>query len=682
MREYTKKAALLRKLCLVTTSAAGSGHPTSCMSCADLVAVLFDRFFRYDIASPDDANNDRFILSKGHVAPLLYAAYALSGAFPVEDLTTLRTISSPLEGHPTPEFRYAEAATGSLGQGLSVGAGMALFAKKQILPYKTFVLLGDGEMAEGRIWATCNFAAYYALDNLIAMIDVNRLGQSQETMFGHRIEEHVQRISSFGWEVVAIDGHNVEEIERAFSLAIANKSKKPFAIVAKTKKGKGVPFLEDKEGWHGKALKQEELVKALEELGEVDEKLRFVLASSATLIRGPVSSESIAGPATLLRGPVSRFPPVFAKASAGRPASAALPLEAKRGGVGSPSTTATPPSRLPRSAGSPVSPTPPSRFRYRLGEEIATREVYGEVLAQIADKNPLIYALDGDVKNSTFSQDFKKEFPDRFIECFIAEQNMVGVGLGFAKRGAIPFISSFAAFLTRAFDQIRMASLSKADIKFVGSHAGVSIGEDGPSQMGLEDIAMFRTIPHSVVVHPCDVVSTAKLLPLIASHRGISYLRTLRPKTPVLYSENDTFEIGGSKVLKKSSSDILTVVACGITVFEALKAHEILKKKTILIRVVDLYSIKPLDKKTLKDCLKETKENRIITVEDHFIDGGMGDAVAAFASEHGGRVHKMGVKEISHSGIKDELLRRAEIDADSIVSTVLSLVDPSTVAQG
>ena len=653
MREYTKKAALLRKLCLVTTSAAGSGHPTSCMSCADLVAVLFDRFFRYDIASPDDANNDRFILSKGHVAPLLYAAYALSGAFPVEDLTTLRTISSPLEGHPTPEFRYAEAATGSLGQGLSVGAGMALFAKKQILPYKTFVLLGDGEMAEGSIWETCNFAAYYALDNLIAMIDVNRLGQSQETMFGHRIEEHVQRISSFGWEVVAIDGHNVEEIERAFSLAIANKSKKPFAIVAKTKKGKGVPFLEDKEGWHGKALKQEELERAIEELGEVDDSSRFTLAS-------PINPESIASPS--LAGPATR-------SSHGAPASLAdaANADALRG---SPTLV------------SPASTTHPSRFRYRLGEEIATREVYGEVLAQIADKNPLIYALDGDVKNSTFSQDFKKEFPDRFIECFIAEQNMVGVGLGFAKRGAIPFISTFAAFLTRAFDQIRMASLSKADIKFVGSHAGVSIGEDGPSQMGLEDIAMFRTIPHSVVVHPCDVVSTAKLLPLIASHRGISYLRTLRPKTPVLYSENDTFEIGGSKVLKKSSSDILTVVACGITVFEALKAHEILKKKTILIRVVDLYSIKPLDKKTLKDCLKETKENRIITVEDHFIDGGMGDAVAAFASEHGGRVHKMGVKEISHSGIKDELLRRAEIDADSIVSTVLSLVDPSTVAQG
>lgn len=608
-----EKAKLVRAWSLRSTTAAGSGHPTTCMSAADVATVLFDKYFRYDLSDPLFLGNDRFILSKGHAAPLLYTLFALSGAFSPEELLTLRRFDSRLEGHPTPRFPYSDASTGSLGQGLSIGAGLAYIAKNEKLPYKTFVLTGDGELAEGQVWEALNFASYYKLDNLIVIADINRLGQSQETMFEHHIDEYMNRFRAFGADVIGIDGHNLQEIDSAYRDALASKSGKPYVIVAKTFKGSGVSFLENKDGWHGKPLKPEDLEKALGELGDLNEALRFSLK---------------------------------------KPSNITPPSQSKK-------------TKRVSGAGS---------FTYELGEEIATREVYGAVLAEIGGNDPAIYALDAEVKNSTFSQDFKKVFPDRFVECFIAEQNMVGVAVGMARIGKKPFVSTFAAFLTRAFDQIRMAGIGHANIAFVGSHSGVSIGEDGSSQMGLEDIAMFGTIPNSVIIHPADAVTTVAMLPLLAEHNGISYLRTLRPKTKVLYEQSEDFHIGGSKVLRTSKKDSLTIAATGITVFEALKAYDVLKAKGIDVRVIDCYSVKPIDKETLLESLKQTKKQIVITVEDHFEHGGLGDFVLDALSSSGAIVKKLAVKHFSRSGKGTELLKDAEIDADAIVKTVTSLL--------
>lgn len=626
--DLQKKATLVRKWCLISTTEAQSGHPTTCLSSADIATVLFDKFFIYDLKNPLNPNNDRLIFSKGHGAPLLYTLFALSGAFPVEELKNLRKINSPLEGHPTPNFPYSDAATGSLGQGLSVGCGIALNAKKDNLTYKTYVLLGDGELAEGNVWEACNFASYYKLDNLIVIADINRLGQSQETMFGHNIHEYINRFSAFNFEVLPIDGHDFNAIDQALRLAHKNKSGKPFVIVAKTKKGKGISFIEDKDNWHGKPLKKEDLEKALKELGKVDDRLRFSLKTPVGLV----------GDSYLLA------------------------------------------TELTDEAGSNIrssrkSKSPPSlNFSYKLGEEVATREVYGKVLAEMGSVNPLIYSLDGDTKNSTYSEFFKNAHPERFIECFIAEQNMVGVAVGLSRMGKIPFVSTFAAFLTRTFDQIRMAAISRANIKFCGSHAGVSIGEDGPSQMALEDIAMFGVIPSSLIFHPCDAVSTANLIPHMIAHNGISFLRTLRPKTPVIYSPKEEFKIGGAKMLKQSKNDLLTIAACGITVFEALSAYEKLKKKNINIRVIDCYSLKPIDEKALKKCIKETKKKILITVEDHYAHGGLGDFVLSAVSSTGATVEKMAVTKIPRSGTKDELLNYEGISSKYIVMKVESLI--------
>ncbi len=625
-KKLQQKANLIRKWSLISTSIAGSGHPTSCMSAADIGAVLFDKYFTYDIKNPNNSQNDQFVLSKGHASPLLYTLFAMSGGLKIEELKTLRKFGSRLEGHPTPEFPYAKVTSGSLGQGLSIGAGMATALKAQIqdsrfkiqdLP-KVFVLMGDGEMAEGSVWEAANFASYYKLHNLITIADVNGLGQSQETMFSHHVKEYANRFSAFGWEVITIDGHNFDEIDNALSKAVKNTTGKPVAIVAKTEKGKGVSFLEGKDGWHGKALKQEDLDKAIQELGDLSDNLKFVLRKPHNVI---------------LEG-------------------ALRPIGSKKDSI------------------APLQ----NDNNYKLGEEVATRDVYGKVLGEIANANTNIYSLDGDTKNSTFSIDFKKMHADRFIECFIAEQNMVGVGVGLSTMGKIPFVSTFAAFLTRAFDQIRMAAISKVNVKFVGSHAGVSIGEDGASQMGLEDIAMFGVFPNSVVLHPSDAVSTAKLIPHMVTHVGISYLRTLRPKIPVLYDAKEKFEIGGSKILRSSKSDVLSVVAAGITVHEAIKAYEILKKEGIIIRVLDCYSIKPIDKKTIKQCSNETINPIIITVEDHFSHGGLGDFVLEAVSGVGIMVEKMAVTHISRSGLKDELLDDAGISAKHIVTKVKSLL--------
>lgn len=603
-----EKAKLVRKWCMVSTTEAGSGHPTSCLSAADITTVLFDHYFTYDFNNPLNLYNDRFVLSKGHAAPLLYTLFGMAGAYPLDELKTLRKFGSRFEGHPVPKYKYAEAATGSLGQGLSVGAGLALVSKRESYGTKTYVLTGDGELAEGQIWEAANLAAHEKLENLVAILDINRLGQSQETMFGHHIDEYIKKFKAFDFEVIAIDGHNYDEINQALQ-AVQKPNGKPFAIIAKTFKGHGISFLENKDGWHGKALKKDELEKALKELEPIDDDLRFELK---------------------------------------KPSQTKIPQKTDTGAA--------------------------TASNFEQGKEYATREVFGDVLAKLGDKNKEIYALDGDVMNSTFTQTFEKAHAERFVECYIAEQNMVSVAAGLSRMGKIPFVATFAAFLTRAADQIRMARVSEANIKFVGSHVGVSIGEDGPSQMGLEDISLFGTLPNTVVLQPCDAVSTEKLVSQMVAHDGFAYMRTLRPKTALLYKNEDDFSIGGSKVLKQSSDDLLTIAATGITVFEALKAADELQKQNISIRVVDCYSIHPVDAATLKKCLSETKQKIVITVEDHFEHGGLGDFVTEALSAQQGQVIKMAVQKISQSGTMDELLGDAGINAKHIVEKVKVIV--------
>ncbi|MCS7265300.1 MAG: transketolase [Armatimonadetes bacterium] len=612
---------ILRRHCIETTTIAGSGHPTTCLSAADIVATLFFTSLRYNVSDPENPNNDRFVLSKGHAAPLLYAVWAEAGAFPVEHLKTLRRIDSELEGHPTPRFKWAEVATGSLGQGLSIANGMALAAKMDNLPYRVYVLLGDGEVAEGGVWEAIAFASYYKLDNLTAIVDVNRLGQSAPTMLQHDLETYARRFEAFGWHSIAVDGHDVEQLMDAFEKS-KNVKGKPTVILAKTIKGKGVSFLEDKEGWHGRPLPKDLAEKALAELSLTDEQI--ALARSLKVH----SPESVVAFASNPQSPVPN----------------------------------------PQSLISD-----PQFPRYELGQQVATREAYGDGLVALGKANPNIVALDGDVKNSTFSEKFLAAFPDRFFECFIAEQNMIGTAVGLATRGKIPFASSFACFLMRAYDFIRMAGIGMANIKLCGSHAGVSIGEDGPSQMGLEDIAAMRAIPHSIVLYPCDAVSTVKLVAEMAKYRGIAYLRTTRPKTPVIYRNEEEFPVGGCKILRSSPNDVVTVVAAGITVFEALKAYEILTNEGIKIRVIDLYSVKPIDEATLIRCALETNRT-IITVEDHYPEGGIGDAVAGAVSKEGIKVHKLAVNDIPRSGKPEELMDMFGISAKHIVERVKRLV--------
>jgi len=606
---------LLRRHAVETTTLAGSGHPTTCLSAADIVATLFFTTLRYDVPNPDNPLNDRFVLSKGHAAPLLYAVWAEAGAFPVDHLKTLRRIDSELEGHPTPRFKWAEVATGSLGQGLSIANGMALAAKIDKLPYRVYALLGDGEVAEGGVWEAIAFASYYKLDNLTAIVDVNRLGQSAPTMLQHDLETYARRFEAFGWHPIIVDGHDVEQLMAAFEQAKTVKGK-PTVILAKTIKGKGVSFLEDKEGWHGRPLPKDLAEKALAELALTEEQI--ALARS-------------------------------------------LKVRAPEDGV-------------------PSLPSVPEDWhcaiefpRYELGQQVATREAYGDGLVALGKVNPQIVALDGDVKNSTFSEKFMATFPERFFECFIAEQNMVGVAVGLATRGKIPFASSFACFLMRAYDFIRMAGIGTANIKLCGSHAGVSIGEDGPSQMGLEDLAAMRAIPRSLVLYPCDAVATVKLVAEMAKYHGIAYLRTTRPKTPVIYRNEEEFPVGGCKILRSSPEDAVTVVAAGITVHEALKAYEVLANEGIKIRVIDLYSVKPLDEATLVRCALETNRT-IVTVEDHYPEGGIGDAVAGAVSKEGIKVHKLAVNDIPRSGKPEELMDMFGISANAIARTVRQLV--------
>ena len=600
-------ATRLRIDSIRSTSEAGSGHPTTCMSAAEIMATLFFAEMRYEPKNPRNVDNDRFVLSKGHAAPILYAAWAEAGLFPREDLLKLRRIDSDLEGHPTPRLPFVDVATGSLGQGICAAVGIALNARRIGSDYRTYALLGDGEMAEGSVWEAAAFGVHYKLDNLCVIVDVNGLGQSQPTQLTHHMDVIAARWQAFGWHTVVVDGHDVPLLLDAFRAARSTRER-PTVILARTVKGKGVAALEGKDGWHGKALKKgEEADKAIDEL-------------ETRLIEG---------------APVPSIP---------RPASTTRP------------TPAPDLSKMP-------APT------YRKGDLVATREAYGTALAALGGIDPRVIALDADVKNSTFSERFEKAHPDRFFQSYIAEQVMVGAAMGLAARGAIPFPSTFACFLSRAGDFIRMAGISFVNMKLAGSHAGVSIGEDGPSQMALEDLALMRAVPNCTVLYPCDGVSAERLVLEMAALDGLAYMRTSRPKTPVIYGPDEKFPIGGSKVLRQSSSDVATVVAAGITVFQALEAYDRLQKEGISIRVIDAYSIQPIDAATLAAAAQVT-DGLVITVEDHYAAGGLGDAVSEALAPAGFANRRLAVREIPRSGPPDELIDRFGISARHIVQTV------------
>ena len=587
------------------SAAAKSGHPTSAMSAADLMAVLVDGYLRYDPDDPKSPANDRLVFSKGHASTLLYAILRAAGAVTDEELLTYRTFGSPLEGHPTPVLPWVDVATGSLGQGLPIGVGMALAGKYlDRLPNRVWVLCGDSETAEGSMWEAFEHAAHYELDNLTAILDVNRLGQRGETMVGRDLDVYLARARAFGWHAIAIDGHNVVEIDRAFAEAVVTTGR-PTVVVAQTVKGRGVSEVEDRNGFHGKPLDDPE--SAIAELGGPRD-IRITLAK-----------------------PEPREPHRFPSG----------PLE------------------LPR---------------YEVGSEVATRKAYGDALAALGAARGDVVVLDGEVSNSTFAEVFAGEHPDRYFEMYIAEQQMVAAAVGLQAVGWRPFASTFAAFLTRAYDFVRMAAVSRARLVLCGSHAGVSIGEDGPSQMGLEDIAAFRAVHGSVVLHPCDGNQTAKLVAALADVDGVAYLRTLRPATPVLYSPDEEFEIGGSRVLRASDEDDVALVGAGITVHEALRAADLLAADGIAARVIDLYSIKPIDTETLLAAAEAT--GRLVTIEDHWPEGGLGDAVLAALGDTDDppRMVKLAVQGMPGSGKPHELLAAAGIDAAHIAAAARRLV--------
>lgn len=604
--QLTELAKLIRAWILEMTTAAGSGHATSSLSAVELmVGLLFGGVFRARLDDPRYANNDRLIFSKGHAAPLLYALYAAAGKVSEDELLTLRQFGSRLEGHPTMHFPYTEAPTGSLGQGLSVGVGMALSAKMDDLSYRTYVLLGDSEMAEGQVWEAMQLASYYKLHNLVAVVDVNRLGQRGETMQGHDLATYAARAEAFGWSAMVLEnGHDVESLVKAYQMAVTAKTK-PTMIIGKTTKGKGVSLWEGKEGWHSKTLTPDQLKIALEELGTVDRE----------------AIGSVEEPEEILRQPG-------------------------------------------------VSPNPrsPQVLTYELGQMVATKKAYGEALVELGEMDNAVVALDAEVSNSTHSDMFKAVYPDRFLEMFVAEQNMVSTALGMERRGKKPYVSTFAAFFTRAFDQLRMASQVEPDITLVGSYAGVSLGMDGASQMGLEDIALFRSLFGSSVVYPADAVAMAKLMRTSLKHTGLLYIRATRMETPVIYGNEEEFFLGGSKVLRQSGQDVVTLIGAGVTLFECLKAHEELKNQGITSRVIDLYSIKPIDVDTLVKASKETKA--LIVVEDHYPEGGMSEAVRSALIYETTPIHSLAVRKLPRSGKPEELLAYEEIDSGAVVKKV------------
>lgn len=643
---------LIRYDILTSTTAAGSGHPTTSLSAVELMTTLFfGGYLKSNLKELKSIFNDRVIFSKGHAAPLLYSLYHAAGVLSYEELITLRKFGSVIEGHPTPRWPYVDVATGSLGQGISVGVGMAMGIKLKIKNLKlkisrepkVWVLLGDSETAEGQVWEAIQLASHYKLNNLIGILDVNRLGQRGETMLGWDIETYEKRILSFGWKTIVVDdGHDLKQVSDAFKKAIGvswNQSEsvkisktdskpistdynqfQPTMIIAKTIKGKGISFLEDKDGWHGKPVPKERLQEALNELGQVDLK-----------IRGKISLPEIKNSKFKINN---------------------YDLKEKTFHVP----------------------------RFTLHDLISTREAYGDALVSLGKTNQHIVVLDAETSNSTYAEKFKKVYPDRFFEMYIAEQNMISIALGISKVGFVPFTSSFAAFITRSFDQMRIAQYSNPNLKITGSHAGVSIGEDGPSQMALEDLAMARSLLDCVVLYPSDGVSTIKLTDQMNKQKGMIFLRTTREKTPIIYPNDEQFEIGGSKVHKvnkvfKVRKVKALIIAAGITLHEALKAQKKLSEESINIVVMDCYSVKPIDAKTINELAQKIKN--IVVVEDHYPHGGLGEAVKSTLDHTSMKQLKsfihLAVNKIPMSGKPEELLRYEEIDAEAIINTVKSV---------
>jgi len=606
LESWSELAAQLRVDSIRSSSAAGSGHPTSSMSAADLLAVLMSSHLHYDFDAPDDPRNDHLILSKGHASPLLYAAYRAAGAISDEEMLTFRRAGSRIEGHPTPVLPWVDVATGSLGQGLPIAVGVALAGRRlDRLPYRVWCLCGDSEMAEGSIWEAFEAASFHALDNLTAIVDVNRLGQTGETMHGWDLDLYAGRARAFGWHAIEIDGHDLAAIDAAYREAQATTDR-PTVILARTEKGHGVAAVANRNGFHGKPLADPEA--AIAELGGVRN-----LSVSVAKPTGSAAPHTFAGSGDL---------------------------------------------QLPS---------------YEVGTKEATRKAYGDALVALGNARGDIVALDGEVGNSTFSEQFAAAHPDRFIQCYIAEQQMVATAIGLQVRGWRPFAATFAAFLSRAYDFVRMAAVSRADIVLVGSHAGVSIGEDGPSQMALEDIASLRAVFGSTVLYPSDPNQTAALMAEVVDRKGIVFLRTTREKTPVIYPPGESFEIGGSRVVRRTDADQVTLVGAGITLHEAIAASALLAADGIAARVIDCYSIKPIDAETLRTAARETAA--IITVEDHWPEGGLGDAVLEVFAADATRppIVKLAVSDMPGSATPVEQLALAGIDAAAIVAAARKL---------
>jgi len=604
-----EKAKRLSILSMMSTTAAGSGHPTSCMSAAELVAGTFFYAMKFDPKNANSPDGDRFVLSKGHAAPVLYAALAEAGVFPESRLMTLRQFSSELEGHPTPRIPGVDAATGSLGQGLSVGSGLAIAARMDKSPTRVYVLMGDGEMAEGQVWEAAAVAGHYKLDNITAIADVNALGQSEPTMYQHDMEIYRKKFEAEGWAAEVIDGHDVAAVLAALDRAKATKGK-PQAILARTIKGHGVAEIAGKEHWHGKAIPKDQLQAFIKEIG---------------------------APITIPPDPGKSY------------ARTSLPM----------------PPDFPAPAAPDYDPSKP----------VATREAYGFALKRLGAVNPHIVAVSGDVKNSTFSEIFQQAYPDDFVQGYIAEQNIVSMGVGLAARGKVPFLDTFACFLARGYDQVRMAAISRSNINLCGSHAGISIGEDGPSQMALEDLAIFRAVHGSAVFYPSDAVSTERLVETMARRPGINYMRTSRPKTAILYGKDEKFPVPGFKVVRQSVQDKVTVIGAGITLHEALKAADELKAQGTNIRVIDLYCLKPIDGAALAKELAATG-GKLVTVEDHWIEGGVGESVIsalALAGTAASKSRLIAVRDMPHSGKPEELIDAFGISAKHIAEAVRAI---------
>ncbi|MCZ6693301.1 MAG: transketolase [Bacteroidetes bacterium] len=610
IRDLETMANRLRRHSLISTAAAGSGHPTSCLSCAEIMAVLFFHVMHYDFNEPRSKHNDRFILSKGHAAPIYWGVLVEAGILEEKELQKLRHIDSELEGHPTPRSPFIDVASGSLGQGLSAGLGMAIASGLEGIDNHIYVLMGDGEMAEGAVWEAAALASHRELDNLIAIADINRLGQSGETMLAHHLEIYQERFEAFGWHTIIVDGHDVPALVEAYEQAQHHRGG-PSILLAKTLKGKGVSFLENQPGYHGKPVVEEQLDQALEEIGNE------LIFESSLFVKHPRQSGEIANPSITFTGNLD---------------------------------------------------TP----HYPSDAKIATRQAYGQAILELGGQIPQVVVLDAETKNSTYAEQFSLEFSDRFVEGFIAEQNMVGMAMGLSKLGKIPFVSTFGAFFSRAHDQIRMAGVSKANIKFVGSHVGVSIGEDGPSQMGLEDLGLFRAIPNSVVLYPSDAICAYRCVGLAAKRPGIVYIRTSRPATSLVYENDETFSIGGSKILRSSKQDQVTLIGAGVTLHQALQASDFLAQEHIYARVIDIYSVKPLDRFTLLQALTDT--GHLMVIEDHYLAGGLGEAVALALAGETYKMTHLAITELPRSGSPQELMAYYGINSDNIIAEIKKML--------